>query len=300
MATTERRWLVSTASLPDGKNPELGALIEKLGPLNNRWRTSPPSEKVSLLWAMGDVLLMAHPKPADSLLWEIQRRSYITRVVLRYALIVRRSWPIRDDLEELTRGLKSYTVFREALPFLKGNREGIDGPTHTRVLALLRSANTQNAVQEIKDLKARTIGRRHKKGASVAAVRDLALNFSQALDQLELEVVSGARTDLSETSETLSLLSGLAVAVAAVEGADNLRQLKLTGPVLQGLAEPLVFVIRSGPAAISAFRRTVGSRRLMEAADLLNSSRSEHDLNQWRKRHSHIGGTQLKIGGESK
>lgn len=294
MATTERRWLVSTASLPDSKNLELGALIEKLGPLNNRWRTSPPSEKVLLLWAMGDVLLMAHSKPADSLLWEIQRRSYITRVVLRYALIVRRSWRIRGELEELVAGLQSYTVFREALPFLKGKREGIDAPTHARILTLLRSANTQSAIQQIKDLKSRIIGRRHKKGASVAAVRDPALKFGQALDQLELEVVSGARIDLSETPQTLSLLSSLAVALATGEGTDNFQQLTVTGPVLRELAEPLVAVIRSGAAAISAFRRAAGSRRLMEAADLLNSGRSENDLNQWRKRHSRTGGNQVK------
>jgi len=250
---------------------------------------------------MGDVLLMAHPKPSDSLLWEIQRRSYITRVVLRYALIVRRSWPIRGDLEELVTGLRSYTVFREALPFLKGKREGIDAPTHARVLTLLRSANTQNAVQQIKDLKSRAIGRRHKKGASVAAVRDSALKLTQALDQLEHEVVSGERTDFSETPETLSLLSSLAVAIATGEGVDNLQQLKLTGVVLRELAGPLVAVIRSGPAAVSAFRRAAGSRRLMEAADLLNSGRSEQDLNQWKRRHSLTDGTQVKkIGGELK
>ena len=277
---------MSTASLPESKNLELGALIEKLGPLNNRWRTSPPSEKVSLLWAMGDVLLMAHPKPADSLLWAIQKRSYITRVVLRYALVVRRSWPVRGDLEQLVMGLQSYTVFREALPFLKGKREGIDEPTHARIVTLLRSTNTQSAIQQIKDLKSRTIGRRHKKGASIAAVRDPALKFSQALDQLELEVISGGRTDFSEAPETLSLLSGLAVAIATGEGTDNFQQIRLTGPVLRELAEPMVSVIRGGPAAISAFRRTAGSRRLMEAADLVNSGRSEHDLNQWRKRHS--------------
>jgi hypothetical protein len=243
---------------------------------------------------MCDVLLMAHPKPADSLLWEIQRRSYITRVVLRYALIVRRSWPIRGDLEELVMGLRSYTVFREALPFLKGKREGIDAPTHARILTLLRSANTQNSIQQIKDLKSRTIGRRHKKGASVAAVRDPALKFSQALDQLELEVIRGAKTDLRETPQTLSLLSSLAVAIATGEGTDNFQQLTLTGPVLTELAEPLVSVIRGGAAAISAFRRAAGSRRLMEAADLLNSGRTEQELNQWKKRHSLTGGTQIK------
>src|SRR2546423_15688658 len=138
MVITQRRSPVSRTPAPNFNNVDFGALIEQLGPLNNRWRRSPPSEKVLTLWAMGEVLLMAHPNPSDSLLWEIQKRSYIPRVVLRYALIVRRSWPNRQDLEALVTDLRSYTVFREALPFLKGKREGIDDATYLRVLGLLR------------------------------------------------------------------------------------------------------------------------------------------------------------------
>ncbi len=277
---------MSKAELSDFKNIKLGPLIEKLGPLNNKWRGSAPSEKVLTLWAMGDVLLMALPKPSDSVLWEIQRRSYITRVVLRYALIVRRSWPIRADLEELVAGLLSYTVFREALPFLKGKREGIDDATYQRVLGFLRNANTKISIQHLKNLKSQTIGRKHKKGVSVNAVRDPALKFSQALDRLELEVVNGARTGFSETPQTLALLSSWAVAIATREVADNFRPLPIRDEVLSELAEPLVSAIRRGPAATAAFRKIVGPNRLMDAADLLNSGRSEQELNHWRRRRS--------------
>lgn len=285
---------MTKASAPEFKDIKLGALIEQLGPLNNRWRTSPPREKVLTLWAMGDVLLMALPKPSDSVLWEIQRRSYITRVVLRYALIVRRSWPIRTDLEELVTGLRSYTVFREALPFLKGKREGIESSTHARILILLRDVNTQRAVQQIKSLKSRIIGRQHKKGASVKAVRDPALKFSRALSTLELEVVTGSRTHLNETRQTLSILSSLAVAIATGESADSFQPLPIGDAVLSELAEALVSANRGGPAAAAAFRRIIGPDRLMDAADLLNSSRSEQDLNQWRRRRSLAGQAHVK------
>lgn len=288
---TERRYRVK-ASTPEINKLELGALIERLGPLNNQWRTSPPGEKVLLLWAMGDVLLMALPKPSDLHLWEIQRRSYITRVVLRYALIVRRSWPNRADLAELVAGLSSYTVFREALPFLKGKREGIDSSTHTRILGLLRSSNTRSAVQQIKTLKSQTIGRQHKKGASAEAVRAPAAKFSQTLRTLEEQLASGARTSFSDAPEVLSNLSSLAVAVATGEQPGGLRAQTLADRVLSELAEPLIAAVRSGPAATAAFRKIVGASRLMDAADLLNSSRNERDLDQWKKRHAAIAKNQ--------
>jgi hypothetical protein len=241
---------------------------------------------------MGDVLLMALPKPSDSHLWEIQRRSYITRVVLRYALIVRRSWPNRSDLAELVAGLRSYTVFREALPFLKGKREGIDSSTYTRILGLLRSSNTRSAIQQIKTLKSQTIGRRHKKGASAEAVRAPAVKFSQTLRSLEEELGSGARISFSDAPEVLSNLSSLAVAVATGDQPGSFRALTLGDPALSELAEPLLTAVRSGPAATAAFRKIVGASRLMDAADLLNSSRNERDLDQWKKRHAVTGRNQ--------
>ncbi|MCI0525272.1 MAG: hypothetical protein L0Y75_08435, partial [Acidobacteria bacterium] len=85
----------------------LGGLIEQLGPLNNHWRDCSQADKVLTLWDMGEVLLRSSPNPSDALLWEIQGRSYLTRNLLRYALIVRRSWEDCNRLEELTRGLRN-------------------------------------------------------------------------------------------------------------------------------------------------------------------------------------------------
>ena len=141
----------------------LGSLIEQLGPLNNRWREGKPAEKVLTLWDMGEVILRGIPDAADPLLWEIQQRSYMTRNVLRYALIVRRAWRHRGALEKLVSNLHNFTVFREALPFLKGDREGIDEATYWKVVSLLGVPNTSEALRYIKGLKAQKIGRQHRR-----------------------------------------------------------------------------------------------------------------------------------------
>lgn len=264
---------------------DLGQLIGRLGPLNNRWRESPPAEKVLTLWDMGEVIINQVPSPSDPLLWDIQKRSYLTRSLLRYALIVRRGWKQRQELKDLVSGLQSYTVFREALPFLKGGREGIDADTYGKVVSLLGDRNTSRAIVFLKDLKTRAIGRRHHKGTSVAAISDRASEFEKALAELELENVRGAEVLDPASSVALVALSQIAMALATEEPPKEIPRsaLSLQGR-LTAIADPLVSAIRGGRDSISAFRKVVGAERLMQAADLLNSMRGEASLAEWRRR----------------
>lgn len=265
---------------------DIGPIIERLGPLNNSWRDAGASEKVITLWMMGDVILKAVPKPSDSLLWEIQKRSYITRNLLRYALIIRRSWEDRRALEKLVAGLKNYTVFREALPFLKGDREGIDEETYRRVVASLSDTNSRQVIEQVKRLKASQIGRQHKKGAGVVAVRDAAVRFNDALARLEAKVSAGAPT-APVADELLMSLSRIAVAIAT--GDDGEKPPANTSEAdgnLHAVAESLIAASRGGRASAAAFRKVIGAERLMQAADLLNSMRAESSLAEWRRRHA--------------
>lgn len=264
----------------------IGTLIEQLGPLNNQWRDAEPPAKVMTLWMMGDVLLKAVSKPSDSLLWEIQKRSYITRNLLRYALIIRRSWEDRRELEKLVANLKNYTVFREALPFLKGDREGIDEATYRRIAASLSDANSRQVIEHLKRLKASQIGRRHKKGGSVTAVRDVAVSFNNALAQLEVEVSSGTST-ASIPDELLVSLSRIAVAIASGDAMEKPPANTIDASTsLRLVAESLITATRGGRASAAAFRKVIGAERLMQAADLLNSMRSAVSLAEWRRRHA--------------
>ena len=263
----------------------LGRLIEQLGPLNNQWRDAEPPAKVMTLWTMGDALLKAVPKPSDSLLWEIQKRSYITRNLLRYALIIRRSWENRQALEKLVANLRNYTVFREALPFLKGDREGINDATYQRVVAYLSGANSRQAIEFLKRLKTDQIGRQHKKGVGVTAMRDTAVNFNTALDQLEAEVSSGAN-NTSASDELLVSLSRIAIAIASGDATEKPPTNTVnSNSSLHAVAESLISAARGGRSSVSAFRKVIGAERLMQAADLLNSMRAESSLTEWRRRH---------------
>jgi hypothetical protein len=120
----------------------LGNLIDKLGPINNACRNAVGIEKVELLWDLGHTLLRIAPDADDKLLWAINERSYITRNLLRYALIIRRSWPERIVLRQTFPRLSHYSLFREALPFLKGDRCGISDDEYRSIVGRLNDGNT--------------------------------------------------------------------------------------------------------------------------------------------------------------
>lgn len=261
---------------------DLGRLIEQLGPLNNQWRDGSQAEKALALWEMGEILLRSVFKPTDKLLWEIQGRSYLTRITLRYALIVRRGWKTRGELERLIQGLRSFTVFREALPFLKGDREGIDGATYDRVVSSLSNPNTQAAMAYLKKLKAQKIGRYHQRGAGAADIQEHADNFLQALSQLEATALAD---NAMESAEALVRLSQIAVAIATDESINGWQMDSAALPEqFSSIAEPLRLAAQGGRSMLAAFRKTVGTERLMQAADLLNSLRSAETLSEWRRR----------------
>jgi hypothetical protein len=264
---------------------KIGPLIERLGPLNNLWRDGTPQEKVLTLWRMGDALLKDVVKPSDALLWQIQDRSYITRNLLRYALIIRRAWPQQKELEKLTQGLKNYTVFREALPFLKDKREGIDDATYLRVVALLNSEKTQETLRYLKKLKAQQIGRHHKKGSSVFSVRELATKFVQALIQLETQARDELNAGSIASNEALIILSRIAMNLATGEPLEQQPVEINADEPLNAVARALQEAARGWRTTGAAFRKAVGAERLMQAADLLNSLSDEQALIEWRRRH---------------
>lgn len=277
----------------------LGGLIETLAPLNNRWREAGPADKVLTLWDMGEALIRAVPEPSDEILWEIQRRSYLTRMLLRYSLIVRRGWPERRELELLVRGLVHYSVFREALPFLKGRRAGVDTQTYERVVAALRDPNTRVVTRFIKSLKATHIGKTRSTGVSAAAVRPHAAAFRASLDTLWTMAFEG-RPGVATPEYADAIVELSRVAVTLATGDDRAAALPKAVQYPEHVwpvAEALASAVAGGRDATAAFRKGVGAARLMQAADLLNALRSEQALTEWRRRNREQRSPRAATGG---
>jgi hypothetical protein len=185
-------------------------------------------------------------------------------------------------LEKLTYGLRSYTVFREALPFLKGDREGVDEATYRQVVSLLNSPDTRAAMAYLKKLTAVKIRRRHHRGISAAGIQEHASNFLQALSYLE---AAASANDGAEPVDALVPLSQIAVAIATEEPITGWPLTSAATPErLSSIVEPMRQAVQSGRSPLSAFRNALGAERLMQAADLLNSLRSTELLAEWQTR----------------
>ena len=267
---------------------QIGELIHRLGPINNKCRHADGIDKVELLWDLGDALLDLTPDANDQLLREIHERSYITRDIMRYGLIIRRGWQDRDDLRSQFPRLSRYSLFREALPFLKGDRCGIDDKMHRRVVEHLNAADTRKTKSYLKQLKQENIGRKHKKGKAADRMSEPAGILRSAIRQL-IDLAEANPSQLASLAEsvgddTIMRLSQVCVAVA-----DDATIPKI--PSVDVAHEPIASVRTALATAASAsrdnqngFRKAVGAIMLMELADLLNAIRSDERLQQWHKR----------------
>jgi hypothetical protein len=222
------------------------------------------------------------PEADDKLLWAINERSYITRNLLRYALIIRRSWPERIVLRQTFPRLSHYSLFREALPFLKGDRCGISEDEYRGIVGFERSEHTRHGAV-LQSLKAEKIGRGHKKGQAVSKMSQLAETAGDAIRRLfEIAASDSAETrKLREETGPDALLTlsqwCMALAEDAQLRAEDLNHRALPEP-LAALADNLLIVSRANRDERAGFRKALGSLALMKAADVLNALRSDERL----------------------
>jgi hypothetical protein len=274
-----------------GEPGSLGQLIDRLGPLNNTCRASEGIDKVELLWDMGQALLQLMPEANDDLLWTISERSYLTRDILRYALIIRRGWCDRSELRRSFPNLKQYSLFREALPFLKGDRSGVSQEVYEDIVGRLNGESAQKGKRFLVALKAKKIGRKHRKGQAAAKMSDLANRVGRAIEELvSLAARGDERTGVIRTTigpDKLLLLSQVCMAMAGDEEPPAFSTEAGTWPEpLDCLANGLLQLIRANRDDRAGFRKTFRPTALMEAADLLNALRSDERLAQWKQRRA--------------
>lgn len=277
---------------------KVGELIEAIGPLNNRFRQVEGFERIDTLWEVGDVLQRADSGPLDDLLWQIQEKSFITRDVLRYASIIRRSWPDRAELRRLFGQVTSYSLFREALPLLKGDREGITEDTYRRVIAEISGSDTAGAKRYVQTIKHKHIGRQHRKGVSRAKVND----DVQAVLAYKVTLECGLATNPEDVAADLQNhyganlgLMGKVLYALASEGTVPPEAVQtLLENTSHPLVSPMLAAATSGRDERSAFVKAVSASLLMDLADLFVAAKSKDAFSQW-KRRSHIS---LRVGGK--
>lgn len=268
---------------------DYGIMIQQLGPVNNRFRDAEGVAKIVALWNMGDIIYKAVGTDCslDPVLWEINKRSFITRDVLRYSAIVRKEWHSEEEVLSLFSGVKRYSLFREALPFLKGTRQGVDKKTYEEVLFMITLDNLSEGKEQLRWLKERHIGKTNKKGASKAKVAPR-LKTIQEFVMSTIKAVTADTTLLTSLREELGderlvQISQICYGLAAE------RPVPVMNPITdeknsKDFLDALIGVASGNREEKSAFKKLVGAVTLMEWADFFNSARSDEEFDEWKTR----------------
>ncbi len=137
-------------------NEDLSSLIDSITPKYNFHKdnsaVSTPVESIEIMWEIGDLLLiyLKKTKMAPHTLYReiygksegtknISQRSYITREFLGRCYRVRLIFNQKEDILKLLPNLKSFTAFRESMPFFDNEKYKLYGAEREQLLILLNS-----------------------------------------------------------------------------------------------------------------------------------------------------------------
>ena len=154
-------------------------LIQQITPLYNAYRSNKSTlsgtEALEIMWEIGDLLrayIEQNNIAPHNLFWSIYgnaegttnigKRSYITREFQNRCHRIRRIFANKEQIKQDFPHLKSFTTFREAMPFLDDGKYRLRGKEREQLLGLLNSDQPpQKILDRIKVLQKNKIGRKN-------------------------------------------------------------------------------------------------------------------------------------------
>ena len=138
-------------------------LIDRLTPLNNNWRNArDPLTKIELMWEIGREISQAVKNSSfgfDNLLRTLydphgKKNTYITRDLGSYSHRIYLYFKSKEEIRVQLRGLKSYTLFREAFPLLTNEKYKLSDRRKTEVInTIINTKDSKKTQAELIKLK---------------------------------------------------------------------------------------------------------------------------------------------------
>jgi acylphosphatase len=271
-------------------NVDIGKLIELIGPINNQIRELDGYKKLSLIWDVGDILVKEGVTKIHPVAWAIQKGSYITRDLLSYCYRIRNKWPVKQEMENLFKNIRSYTAFREALPLIENEKFKLKDDEVKEIIKWLAEGDAMEAKNKIVVMKKHLIARSNDRRQRLQEYSKEMQIFKNLYDYIVRIIINEDDEKLEEIKKDL--------------GSDNLLKLSqmcmaLTnenykGPMaieLIALPEPFRdFTTKILPLSLSnkeskaRFRRIMDNEKIIEMADILSSIRSGESISAIKKR----------------
>ncbi|MFB3897115.1 MAG: hypothetical protein ACE14V_12510 [bacterium] len=269
---------------------QIGELIDKIGPFNNRIRDSEGYEKISLMWDVGNILIEQGIKKIHPVAWKIQETSYITRDLLSYCYRIRRKWTSKSELYKLFHNVKSFTAFRESLPLIENEKFILNNNEIQEIVNLLNKENTKEVIQKILILKSKIINIKNDRRQRLNEVEEEERIFkgfySYILDIIKQEniiEINKIKEDINQDDLLKLSQMCMAIAVDNYRGPEDIKTRKEIG-LFKEFIDKILPLSVADKQKKARFKRKIAADKLIELADILNSIRLGESLSDIRKR----------------
>src|SRR3989337_2471778 len=280
----------------------VNVLIQQIAPLYNKYRESKNNisgaDALEIMWDIGDILkkyIDQNNIAPHALFWSvygnaegrknIEKKSYITREFQNRCHRIRRIFGVKEQIKKDFPHLKSFTTFREAMPFFDDGKYKLEGTEREDLLALLNSSQQPKKILEkIKALQKEKIGIRNPRTQRLHEVereKQIFINFYnyvykvlrlgdyklclKEIDNINLEFIK----ILSKNTSALSQ-EGL-----KVFNFDIQNSLKTPWKEYSEVIKTLI--IQKDPKMRRRFRRLIPVERIVRLADMLYGLSSEEN-----------------------
>ncbi len=277
---------------------EINSLIQKITPLYNQYKqqnkTISGTNALGIMWDIGDILknfIKENDIAPHALFWKvygksegsknIAQKSYITREFQNRCHRIRNIFLLKTQIKEALPNLKSFTSFREAMPFFDNKKYKLQGEEKEKLLKLLNSGKDHKFImKEISKLQKEKIGIKNPRTQRLKDMdeeKEIFIDFYNLIYQL-----------LNESPEKITLKlkkdhvdSQYVIALAKNTNALSQDGLKfVTFLIKKNIQDPLWqdygkviknFSSNRSAVEIRRFRRIIPAERIVKLADMLYS-----------------------------
>ncbi len=270
----------------------IGKLIEKIGPINNKIRSTDGYEKIALMWNVGDILFAEGIEKIHPVAWAVQKKSYITRALITYCYRIRRKWTTKSELKKLFYRVKSYAAFREALPLIENKNFILNDQRVKEITRWLNEENASVAKKKIVAMKKRYINKHNDRRQRLSEMKDSADTFNNFYNYLTKIVESEDIFKLKDITSKIGdgdllKLSQMCMAITNdnYKGPSVIVTNKMPS-IFREFADKILPISLAKNEIKARFKRLVMGKNVMEIVDIINSLRLGESLSAIRKRLS--------------
>jgi len=287
----------------------LANLIDSIAPLYNKYKknkkTITGTDSLEIMWDIGDLLqqyIQTNDIKPHNLYRQIygksegseniSQKSYIPREFQGRCYRIRNMFPIKMKIREDLPTLKTFTCFREAMPFFDNPKYKLEGTEKQKLLTLLNSnMSTKHIMNQLKTLQRNRIGKKNPRTQKLDELADqtnLFVEFYNYVYNL-INTCSFKQVLMKTKGFDKDLLLTLSKNVSALSK-DDYKFFDFDIP--QNTSTPLLkfanmiksLIIQNNAKERRRFRRIIRPLRMIRLAEMIYALLSEENFSNFQNK----------------